>query len=76
MYELIITPGTDEKYKAEINPIKEKYSAKMKEATSYLGEVSKAREQLKDLYMAATDYSTVQRMTSQVEKEILVQESS
>jgi hypothetical protein len=60
MYERTITAGTDEKYAAELAEIKERYSGKMKEATSILAEAKQLRDQLHRIYGEATDHDKVE----------------
>ncbi|WP_308639774.1 PRK06851 family protein [Paenibacillus silvisoli] len=66
MYPLTIAEGTDEAYEAEINAIKERYSAKMKEATSYLAQAEAIDSQLKAIHVAAADYSKVKAIRLQL----------
>ncbi|MFF2092170.1 PRK06851 family protein [Paenibacillus sp. NPDC058174] len=70
MYERAIAPGTDEAYAAEIAGIKARYSAKMKEATSHLAEAEAIDSQIKAYYVAATDFSVVEKLHLQLESEL------
>ncbi|MFF2092162.1 hypothetical protein [Paenibacillus sp. NPDC058174] len=70
MYELAIAPGTDEAHAAEIAGIEARYSAKMKEATSYLAEAEAIDSQIKAYYVAATDFSVVEKIQLQLESEL------
>lgn len=70
MYARTIAPGTDEAYAAEIAVIKERYSAKMKEATSYLKEAEVIDSQIKAYYVAATDFSIVEKLHLQLQSEL------
>ncbi|MGD8189477.1 PRK06851 family protein [Brevibacillus ginsengisoli] len=79
MYELTMTPGTDEEYATELSDIKERYSAKMKEATSYLAEAEAIDSQLKAFYTEATDFSIVEQLRLQLQtefKELLSRKNS
>ncbi|WJH37323.1 hypothetical protein N6H14_10145 [Paenibacillus sp. CC-CFT747] len=69
MYTLTMTPGTDEAYAAELAAIKERYSAKMKEATSSLAEAEAIDSQIKAFYVAATDFLVVEELQLQLQSE-------
>ncbi|MBB3114016.1 energy-coupling factor transporter ATP-binding protein EcfA2 [Paenibacillus phyllosphaerae] len=69
MYTLTMSPGTDEAYASELAAIKERYSAKMKEATSLLAEAEAIDSQMKAYYVAATDYSIVDKLQQQLQSE-------
>ncbi|WNQ14357.1 PRK06851 family protein [Paenibacillus aurantius] len=69
MYTLTMTPGTDEAYAAELAAIKERYSAKMKEATSSLAEAEAIDSQIKAYYVAAVDFSIVEELQRQLQSE-------
>ncbi|MGG3280456.1 hypothetical protein [Paenibacillus solani] len=70
MYTRTIAPGTDEAYAAEIAGIKARYSAKMKDATSYLAEAEAIDSQIKAYYVAATDFSIVGKIHLQLQSEL------
>ncbi|WP_235857488.1 hypothetical protein [Paenibacillus albiflavus] len=70
MYTLTMDPGTDEAYAAEIAAIKERYSAKMKEATSFLAEAEAIDSQIKAYYVAATNFSIVEELQQQLQSEL------
>ncbi|MEC0201112.1 PRK06851 family protein [Paenibacillus lautus] len=70
MYARTIAPGTDEAYAAEIAGIKARYSAKMKEATSHLAEVEAIDSQIKAYYVAATDFSIVEKLHLHLQSEL------
>ncbi|MFC5407635.1 nucleoside-triphosphatase [Cohnella soli] len=70
MYMLTTAPGTDEAYAAEIAAIKERYSAKMKEATSLLAEAEAIDSLIKAIYVAATNYSIVEELQRQLQSEL------
>lgn len=70
MYTRTITPGTDEAHAAEIAGIKSRYSAKMKEATSYLAKVEAIDSQIKAYYVAATNFSIVEKLQLQLQSEL------
>ncbi|RIX52174.1 hypothetical protein D3P08_14485 [Paenibacillus nanensis] len=71
MYERTMTPGTDEAYAAEIAGIRERYSAKMKEATSHLAAAEAIDSQIKSFYTAATDFSIVEQLRIQLQSELM-----
>ncbi|KOR75957.1 PRK06851 family protein [Paenibacillus solani] len=70
MYTRTIAPGTDEAHAAEIAGIKARYSAKMKEATSYLVEAEAIDSQIKAYYVAATDFSIAEKLHLQLQSEL------
>jgi len=70
MYTGAIAPGTDEAHAAEIAGIKARYSAKMKEATSHLAEAEAIDSQIKAYYVAATDFSIVEKLRQQLQSEL------
>ena len=70
MYERAIQPGTDEKFASELGPIQQRYSEKMKEATSYLAKSQEIDSQIKKYYNAATDFSCVNSLYRQLEDEV------
>ncbi|GGD81012.1 PRK06851 family protein [Paenibacillus nasutitermitis] len=70
MYSLTIAPGTDKACSAEIAIIKERYSAKMKEATSLLAEAEAIDSQIKAYYVAATNFSIVDELQLQLQSEL------
>ncbi|MCA1292401.1 hypothetical protein LBW89_05165 [Paenibacillus sp. alder61] len=59
VYELAITPGTDEKFAEPLRSIKERYSASMKRSISLLAEVKARRERLEQIYGEAADEKRV-----------------
>jgi len=71
MYERAMTPGTDETYAAEIAAIKERYTAKMKEATSYLAAAEAIDSQIKSFYTAATNFSVVEELRAQLQSALM-----
>jgi len=71
MYERTMTPGTDQTYAAEIAAIKERYSSKMKEATSHLAAAEAIHSQIKSFYTAATNFSIVEELRSQLQSEFM-----
>ncbi len=71
MYERTITPGTDEKYAAEIADIKERYSFKMKQATGYLAEAKELRDELFAIYSQSTDSKQLEGIVQHTLTEIV-----
>ncbi|GMK44374.1 PRK06851 family protein [Paenibacillus glycanilyticus] len=71
MYERTMIPGTDETYAAEIAEIKERYSAKMKEATSHLAAAESIDSQIKLFYTAATNFSIIEKLRLQLQSELM-----
>lgn len=70
MYTLTMSPGTDEAYAVEIAEIKERYSAKMKEATSCLASAEAIDSQIKAIYVNATNFAVVEELGEQIRSEI------
>jgi len=70
MYARAIIEGTDEKYAAELNEIQERYSSKMKEATSYLAKAKELHDQLENIYTAAMDFTILDRIQKNIVNEI------
>jgi ATPase subunit of ABC transporter with duplicated ATPase domains len=70
MYERAMAPGIDEKYAAELAPIKERYAAAMKLATSHLAAAEAIEAQMKSLYTEATNFAVVERLRQQLQSEV------
>ncbi|MCZ8517772.1 hypothetical protein O9H85_36885 [Paenibacillus filicis] len=70
MYTLTMAPGTDEAFAAEIAAIKERYSAKMKEATAHLALAEDIDSQIKAFYVAATNFSIVEELRLQLQSKL------
>lgn len=70
MYETCITPGTDEKYAAEIARTTKAYKDKMKEAISFLAEAKQLRDQLESYYIEAMDFGIINEIKEQIIREI------
>lgn len=70
VYARCIAPGTDEKYAVEIEEIKSRYSAKMKEATSYLVKAKALHDELEAYYVEAMDFDKVEEIKQDILKEI------
>jgi Cdc6-like AAA superfamily ATPase len=70
MYTELISPGTDEKYEAEIKDVGGRYKAKMNEAIASLAHAKELRDQLEAIYIEAMDFAKVDEITGQLQKEI------
>jgi Cdc6-like AAA superfamily ATPase len=70
MYTRTMAPGTDEAFAAEIADIKERYSAKMKEATAHLASAEAIDTQIKAIYTAATDFAIVEELKNQLQSKL------
>ncbi|WP_369901249.1 PRK06851 family protein [Bacillus manliponensis] len=70
MYDLIITPGTDEKYEQEIQDVSLRYKEKMSEAISYLAKAKMVRDKLEKVYIAAMDFEKVDKYKEEIQKEL------
>ncbi|PGV49539.1 PRK06851 family protein [Bacillus sp. AFS037270] len=70
MYELLIEPGTDELYADFISNIADKYKNKMTEATSFLAKAKSLHDKLEEIYVAAMDFSVVEKIQARIAEEI------
>lgn len=70
MYELLITPGTDEAYEDKIKPIAESYKGKMKEAISYLARAKELHDHLEGIYVPAMNFAVVDHIQEKISEEI------
>ncbi|TYR81838.1 hypothetical protein FZC66_08430 [Priestia megaterium] len=70
MYEIMIAPGTDEKFEAEIKEISSRYADHMKEAISFLAKAKTVHDELESLYIETMDFSKVQEIQGQIDQEI------
>ncbi|MFC0188663.1 PRK06851 family protein [Fictibacillus aquaticus] len=70
MYEATITPGTDEKFAAELEDVRNRYSSKMKEAISFLTEAKVMHDQLEGIYAEAMDFNIINAIHQKIDKEI------
>ncbi|WP_017754419.1 PRK06851 family protein [Calidifontibacillus oryziterrae] len=70
MYEIVINNGTDEKYADSINEIKSRYSEKMKEGISHLAQAKELHDKLEAIYIAAMDFTVVDKIRSNIEEKI------
>ena len=59
LYELVVTPGTDEKYKDEINEVTKKYKFEVQKGIEFLSQTKEKRKQLEQIYIQAMDFSIV-----------------
>lgn len=70
MYAELITPGTDEKYEAEIKDVGARYKEKMNEAIASLAHAKELRDQLEAIYIEAMDFAKVDEITGRLQKEM------
>ncbi|WP_066072915.1 PRK06851 family protein [Neobacillus soli] len=70
MYEILIDPGTDDLFADIISKIAAKYKSKMTEATSYLAKAKSLHDELEAIYVAAMDFSVVDRIQARIAEEI------
>ncbi len=66
MYSELITPGTDEKYKEEIEEISGRYKAKMKEAISHLAKAKAYHDELEEFYRPAINFEKINKITEEL----------
>lgn len=71
MYTELITPGTDEKYAAEIEGISNRYKAKMQEAISYLAKAKAYHDELEEVYVPAMNFEKLDQITEEIKGELL-----
>ncbi|WP_170833677.1 MULTISPECIES: PRK06851 family protein [unclassified Bacillus (in: firmicutes)] len=69
MYDLIVNPGTDEKYATEIRNVSIQYKTKMNEAMSFLAKAKAVRDKLERIYIAAMDFSKVEEYKKEIQRE-------
>ncbi|MDP4086358.1 MAG: PRK06851 family protein [Bacillota bacterium] len=70
MYQLLITPGTDEIFADMLSKITDKYKSKMAEATTYLAKAKELHDELETFYVSAMDFSIVERIQEKIAEEI------
>jgi hypothetical protein len=70
VYKIAVAAGTDEKYAAQITEITQRYSAKMKDATSYLARAKSLHDDLEKFYVAAMDFAMVEELQEEIDSEI------
>ncbi|MRG86273.1 PRK06851 family protein [Salinibacillus xinjiangensis] len=70
MYEEVITPGTDEKYKEQIQSFANQYKQTMQKATSKLKESNILRNKLESYYIESVDFSVVEQKQKEIEAAI------
>lgn len=66
MYTHCITPGTDEKHADEIQRLKSLYTAKMKESIQHLATSQTYLDELKQIYVDATDLNIVEKVKNEI----------
>jgi hypothetical protein len=70
LYELLITPGTDEKYAEEIKRATISYKSKMSEGINHLAKTKELRDQLEHIYTQAMDFTSVDKIRDKINEEI------
>ncbi|MET3699105.1 hypothetical protein SAMN05877753_101189 [Bacillus oleivorans] len=70
MYDLLVTPGTDEKYADEIEDLSTQYKNKMAEGISSLAQAKTIHDDLEEIYVNAMDFSVVDRINGKIIDEI------
>lgn len=73
MYARTIDHGTDERYAEEIQKVKARYAASMKASIAILAEVKQLRDQQRQIYTNATDFTVVESIGQQLLDEVLMQ---
>ncbi|WP_310604926.1 PRK06851 family protein [Anaerosporobacter sp.] len=74
MYAELIKPNTDEQYEQKLNAIKKRYKETVATGTSYLKKAKELHDVLEQYYIAATDYSIIEKTTSDVVERIAERE--
>lgn len=72
MYEILIEPGTDDIFADIISKISTKYRQKMNEATGWLAKAKDLHDELEEIYIAAMDFSVVDKIHEKIAEEIKV----
>jgi Cdc6-like AAA superfamily ATPase len=70
VYDLLITPGTDERFAEKLTNIEAQYKSKMAEATGYLAKAKELHDELEVFYISAMDFSKVKIIQGKIENEI------
>jgi Cdc6-like AAA superfamily ATPase len=66
MYSELITPGTDEKYKEEIEDIIKRYKACNQIGINYLAEAKRLHDELEIFYIAATNFTIIDEICDEL----------
>ncbi|MRH42737.1 hypothetical protein GH741_08555 [Aquibacillus halophilus] len=74
LYEKTVTPGTDEKYEAEITDVTKRYKKRMKDGILYLEEAKVLHDQLEKIYVDAVDFSVIDGIFEDINKAVEHQE--
>ncbi|WP_339314200.1 PRK06851 family protein [Paenibacillus sp. FSL M7-0896] len=69
-YEAVIAPGTDERLAGPLEEISAQYKATMKTAIAALAEAKVHRDELKEIYIAAMDFSMVDAARNRISAEL------
>ncbi|HZG74750.1 MAG TPA: hypothetical protein VEZ72_02720, partial [Paenibacillus sp.] len=69
MYTRCIKPGTDEAYEGELNEIRQRYAAKMKESIGQLATAKSYHDELERIYGQAMDFAVVDRMRDSIRRD-------
>ncbi|WP_186576747.1 PRK06851 family protein [Aquibacillus kalidii] len=70
LYETAVTPGTDEKYEAEIDDVNKRYKQRMKEGITYLQEAKGLHDELEKIYMKAVDFKKIDEICDEINNDI------
>lgn len=70
MYDLTITPGTDEKYAQELEMIVQRYKLKINEGTSFLSKAKSIHDEVEKIYSEATNFEKVEKIRKDINAEI------
>lgn len=66
MYEITVTPGTDEKYASQIDNIKKRYKKRIKEGIAALASAKELNDALEQYYISAMDFSKVDKIKHRI----------
>lgn len=75
VYELAITPGTDEKYADSIRRVKERYSASMKESIAFLARAKEIYNRLEGVYHEAAERDILHETSDRLLNELKTADS-
>lgn len=70
VYERAIAPDTDDRYAEQLLEIKQRYSNKMKDATSFLAKAKDLHDHLENIYIDAMNFAKVTEMKEEILSEI------
>lgn len=70
MYEITVTPGTDEKYAAKLDDIRKRYKKRIKEGITALSAAKDLNDALEQYYTRAMDFTKVDKIKERIDSYI------